>query len=202
MTDPQNPAGDTPAAPEPTAATPAPEAAAPAPETAAPAAPVADAPPSYEPAAPVADAPPSYEPAAPVADAPPAAPAAEQPYAAQPYSAQPYAAAPPAPYGPPAGTTVPGKTLGIVALVVVFFFSLVGLILGYVAKSQSKKAGVPNTPATVAIILGWVFLVLSIIATIIIIVVIAAGAGAYAEFCQELGSGVWELENGTTITCQ
>jgi hypothetical protein len=66
----------------------------------------------------------------------------------------------PAPAPAPA---VPGKTLGIVALIVAFFFSVVGLILGIVARNQSKAAGVENTPAKIAIILGIVFTVLSII---------------------------------------
>lgn len=61
----------------------------------------------------------------------------------------------------------PGKTLGIVALIVVFFVSLVGLILGLVAQSQSKTAGIPNTPAKVAVILGIIFLALQIVGGVI-----------------------------------
>lgn len=64
---------------------------------------------------------------------------------------------------PAPAPVVPGKTLGIVALIVTFFFSVVGLILGLVARSQSKAAGVQNTPATVAIILGIIFTVVSIL---------------------------------------
>lgn len=129
----------------------------------------------------------------------PVAPAA--PAAAPAYSAPAYAAAPPAYAGAAPVGTVPGKTLGIVALIVVFFFSLIGLILGYVARSQSKAAGVANTPAKVAIILGWVFLVLGIIVGIVAAVLFTQGIGALQEACTQLGDGVWELENGTTITC-
>ncbi len=86
-----------------------------------------------------------------------------------------YAAAPPAPVGAP--TEDPGRTLGIVALVLTFFFTLIGLILGYVARSQSKKAGFDNTPAKIAIILGWIFIalgiVIGIIWTIILVSVVA-----------------------------
>lgn len=64
---------------------------------------------------------------------------------------------------PAPAPVVPGKTLGIVALIVTFFFSVIGLILGIVARNQSKAAGVENTPAKVAIILGIVFTVLSIL---------------------------------------
>lgn len=62
---------------------------------------------------------------------------------------------------------VPGKTLGIVALIVTFFFSVVGLILGIVARNQSKAAGVENTPAKIAIILGIIFTVLAILGWIL-----------------------------------
>ena len=71
-------------------------------------------------------------------------------------------AAAPAPAAP---ATVPGKTLGIISilLTVPLGLSLIGLILGIVARNQSKAAGVENTPAKVAIILGIIFTVLSII---------------------------------------
>ena len=105
-------------------------------------------------------------------------------------------AAAPAPAAP---ATVPGKTLGIISilLTVPLGLSLIGLILGIVARGQSKKAGFKNTPATVGIVLG----ILGIIATVIIIVVVAGGAAALAGQCAELGSGVHELDNGVTITC-
>src|SRR5688572_12916182 len=51
----------------------------------------------------------------------------------------------------------PGKTLGIVGLVLVFFTVVIGLILSHIALAQSKKAGYSNTPAKVGVILGWIF---------------------------------------------
>ncbi len=89
-----------------------------------------------------------------------------------------YAPAPPAPVGPPIED--PGKTLGIVALVLAFVFTLLGLILGYVARSQSKKAGFDNTPARIAIILSWIFIGIGIVVSvlwIIFAVVIVASQG-------------------------
>ncbi|WP_396641799.1 hypothetical protein [Microbacterium sp.] len=70
-----------------------------------------------------------------------------------------------------------GKTLGIVALVAVFFIALLGLILGFVAQSQSKAAGVPNTPARVAIILGFVFLALQVVGGILALLFFLPYAG-------------------------
>jgi hypothetical protein len=96
-----------------------------------------------------------------------------------------------------APATVPGKTLGIVALIVTFFVSLLGIILGFVARSQSKSAGFKNTPATIAIVLGFIFL----IGTVIAIAVSVAGAGALLAQCADLGPGIHELDNGVTVTC-
>lgn len=141
---------------------------------------------------------PPAEGAVPPAPAPAPAPDA---YAAPAPAPSGYAAAPPPAYAPPASGSEPGKTLGIVALIVVFFFSLIGLILGYVARSQSKKAGVKNTPAKIAIILGWIFLALSIIATIIIAAVVIPAAAELARTCLELGPGTHTLSNGVTLTC-
>lgn len=69
----------------------------------------------------------------------------------------------------PPGTTYPGKTLGIVGLVLAFVFSLVGLILSAIALSQSKQAGYKNTPAKVGLILGIIFTAISVIWTIVAI---------------------------------
>ena len=81
--------------------------------------------------------------------------------------------------------TYPGKTLGIVAIVIAIFFSVIGLTLGFVARSQSRRAGFKNTPATIAIVLGFVFIAL----TIVVIVVVGAQIAAIAELCAEVGSG-------------
>ncbi len=77
-------------------------------------------------------------------------------------------------------TDYPGKTLGIVGLVLVFFTGIVGLILSHVAFAQSKAAGFPNTPAKVGIILGWIFVGLGIIFAIIFSILFAVGAAVYS----------------------
>ena len=139
------------------------------------------------------------DPAAPGASVPPAPPAAApaQP-AAAPTAPPAYAAAPPPQYGAPAPASVPGKTLGIVAFVVSFFASLIGLILGIVALVQSKKAGHKNGWALWAIILGAVFFVITIIAWILIGVF---AASAVSSLCDGMPSGTYELTTGGTITC-
>ena len=90
-----------------------------------------------------------------------------------------------------------GKTLGIVGLILAFFVSLAGLIVSLIAKSQSKKAGVPNGPATAGIVLSIIFLVIQLI---LLIVFIAGGAALFGQ-CAEYGPGVHELDNGVTLTC-
>lgn len=94
--------------------------------------------------------------------------------------------------------TFPGKTLGIVAIPVAIFFSVIGIILGFVAKSQSKGAGVKNTPATVAIVVGFVVLILTIIG---IVVSIAAAAALLSSACEGFDSGTYQTDTGVTITC-
>ncbi|WP_291039905.1 hypothetical protein [Herbiconiux sp.] len=63
----------------------------------------------------------------------------------------------------PAGTDFPGKTLGIVGLVVAIIANLIGLIISAIALSQSKKAGYKNTPALAGVIVGAILTVLGII---------------------------------------
>jgi hypothetical protein len=107
---------------------------------------------------------------------------------ATPYPQAPY---PQAPYQPvPAA---PGKVLGIVALIVTFFFSVLGAILGIVALVQSRGAGVKNGPAVAAIILGILF-------TLSWVVAFAVFFGTAFGTCSELGNGVHEV-NGVTWTC-
>lgn len=101
----------------------------------------------------------------------------ENPYGQQP--AAPYAQQAPAPYGQQPGpygapAVDPGKTLAIIAIILPFVgVGLVGLILGIVANSKSKKAGYKNTLAVVAIVIGILSVIGGIIATIVIIVTLA-----------------------------
>ncbi len=80
----------------------------------------------------------------------------------------------------PAGTDYPGKTLGIVGLVLTFVASLIGLIVSAIALNQSKQAGFTNTPAKIGVILGIIFLVIGVIFSIIYFAVIAAAIGSGA----------------------
>lgn len=89
-----------------------------------------------------------------------------------------------------------GKTLGVVGLILSFFSGPIGLIVSAVARSQSKKAGLKNGPATAGIVIG----LLSTIAIVIAIVAGVAGIAAVAGQCAELGDGVHEV-NGVTISC-
>jgi predicted cation transporter len=78
---------------------------------------------------------------------------------------------------PTPGTDYPGKTLGIVGLVLAIVFNLVGLIISIIANQQSKAAGYKNTPAKIGIIVGAILLVLGIIISIISVVASAALVG-------------------------
>ena len=125
----------------------------------------------------------------------------ENPYGQQPDSS-PYAQpAPygqqPAPYGAPA--VDPGKTMAIIAVILPFVgFSLVGLILGIIAKSKSKKAGYKNTLALVAIIISSIAIVISIIVAVFLIMYFADVA-AQAQACVDGAETV--TINGQIIEC-
>jgi hypothetical protein len=79
----------------------------------------------------------------------------------------------------PVGVDYPGKTLGIVGLIVAIFANLIGLIISIIALNQSKKAGYKNTPALAGVIVGAVLFVLSIIAVILWVVFVASLAATY-----------------------
>lgn len=127
-----------------------------------------DATPASQGAQPTPPAPPAQPAYGEYAQTPPAAPAYSQ-NAAPAYSAPAYNAAP-AYNGAAGGGTVPGKTLGIVAFIVSFFFGLLGLILGIVALVQSKKAGRGNGFAIAAIIIGAISVVVGLIVIFAVIV--------------------------------
>jgi hypothetical protein len=97
---------------------------------------------------------------------------------------------------PATGAVNPGKTTGIVGLVLAFLLPLIGFIVSLVARSQSKKAGLKNGPATAGIILGLIFT----LGELAVIIAIVVGAAAVTSQCATLGSGVHE-SNGVTITC-
>jgi hypothetical protein len=102
-----------------------------------------------------------------------------------------------APVPAPPGTDYPGKILGIVGLILVFFTTIIGLIVSAIALNQSKRAGYKNTPAKVGVILGIISVVLAVVALIVVFAVVLPGI---ASQCAELGPGVHEV-NGVTYTC-
>jgi hypothetical protein len=73
------------------------------------------------------------------------------------------------PVAAPPGTDYPGKTLGIVGLILAIITSVIGLVISIIANNQSKAAGYTNTPAKVGIILGIIFTVLNAIWIILVI---------------------------------
>jgi len=66
---------------------------------------------------------------------------------------------------PPAGAPAqdPGRTLGIVGLILAIFCNLIGMIISIIAYTRSKNAGYKNNIALAGIIVGAVLLVLSLI---------------------------------------
>ena len=113
------------------------------------------------------------------------------------------AAPPPAPgarVDAPPGVDYPGKTLGIVGLVLAFLSAVIGLIISVVANNQSKAAGYTNTPAKIGIIVGIIMTVIGVIIGIVAIIIAVTVAMNVAAQCADLGPGVHVLD-GVTYTC-
>jgi len=100
-------------------------------------------------------------------------------------------------YGAPAQD--PGKTLGIVGLVLSFLgcLSIVGLVLSIVALNKSKKAGYKNGVAVAGIIVG----ALVLIGTVIFGVLAWQGIQLFNEVCEGVPSGETVYRDGVEFTC-
>lgn len=143
------------------------------------------------------------------ANQPPAPPAYGTPttpppaYGAPAYSAPAYPNAPAYSGGTAPNGTTPGRTLGIVALILAIVpigLQLVGLILGIVGLVQSKKAGQKNGLALAAIIVSSVLIVIGIIVGIMALAAAATLANDIAVNCGTGGSGYVEIW-GQDVPC-
>lgn len=95
----------------------------------------------------------------------------------------------------------PGKTMGIISLVLGLLpFGLIGLILGIVARSKSKAAGYNNGIALAGIIVSSITMVIGAIIGILMVVGMVAGVSILNQKCKELGPGT-HYEGSTKITC-
>lgn len=124
-----------------------------------------------------------------------------------PDSGQPQAPQAPEQYAaqPAAGAEDPGKTLGIVGLVLAFVFALAGLIVSIVARNKSKQAGFKNPFATWGIILSIAFMVIGTIVGVLLgVATFAAVNSEMAELtsqvCDTMGPGQHTIQ-GETFDC-
>ncbi|SEQ68685.1 DUF4190 domain-containing protein [Microlunatus flavus] len=115
------------------------------------------------------------------------------PYATDPYAPAPYA---PAPYAPAPSAVDPGRTLGIVGLVLSFVAAAVGLVVSLVALRRSRRAGHRNGFALAGVVVGGVVTLLWVVG----LAVGGAALGGVAAKCAELGPGTHQV-GGTTYTC-
>ncbi|MFE9234360.1 DUF4190 domain-containing protein [Cellulosimicrobium funkei] len=97
----------------------------------------------------------------------------------------------------------PGKTMGIVGLVLSFLgcLSIVGLILSIVAFNKSKKAGYKNSLALAGIIVGAIVLVLTIIGSIVFFSTVGAVTQEVLDACSGVPSGTVVEVRGEPVTC-
>jgi heme/copper-type cytochrome/quinol oxidase subunit 1 len=64
---------------------------------------------------------------------------------------------------PPSAAADPGRTMGIVGLILAIFCSLIGMIVSILAFNKSKAAGYKNNIALAGIIVGAALFVIGII---------------------------------------
>ncbi len=93
-------------------------------------------------------------------------------------------------------TSYPGKTLGIIGVVLAVPVSLIGLVISIVALAQSKRAGYQNVPAIVGIIISAGLLLVGTAVVILLVVVFGNIIGQ----CAELGPGTHYVD-GVTYRC-
>jgi hypothetical protein len=72
----------------------------------------------------------------------------------------------------------PGKTLGIVGLVLAILAPVIGIIVSAIARSQSQKAGFQNQFAKIGLIVGIILTAVWLIGVIAYVVFFAAAIGA------------------------
>ncbi len=101
----------------------------------------------------------------------------------------------------PVGPTAvnPGKTLGIVSLILsIIGAGVVGIILGAVGLSKSKKAGMGNGLALAGIIVG----AISTVFGILFFTLLMIGASAIVSTCADAAPGAQVVtSDGTRIDC-
>lgn len=90
----------------------------------------------------------------------------------------------------------PGRTLGIVGLVLAFVANVVGLVVSIVALRRSRRAGFKNGVALAGVVVGG----LSTLALVLAVGLGGLALGGVAKKCQELGPGT-HVVNGVTYTC-
>lgn len=97
----------------------------------------------------------------------------------------------------------PGRTMGIVGLVLSFLgcLSIVGIILSIVALNKSKKAGYGNGVAVAGIIVGAVVLIGTIIGSIVLFSAVGEVGQEVLDACSGLPSGTVVEVRGAEVTC-
>lgn len=95
-------------------------------------------------------------------------------------------------------TEDPGKTLGIVGFILSLLgFGLISLVVSWIARSKSKKAGFSNGLALAGIIISAITVVIT---SVIIFFMVSAGMKA-AEYCKENGTTVRNADGSVSMNC-
>ncbi len=95
----------------------------------------------------------------------------------------------------------PGATLGLIGLISAFVFCPLGVALGIIGFMKSKKAGFKNNKALAGIIVGSVFMAISLI---IVISAFSSVNKALDDFKKDCASknGTYEEEESGSYKCE
>lgn len=91
----------------------------------------------------------------------------------------------------------PGRTMGVVGIVLAFLLPLIGLVVSIKANLKSKKAGHKNSLARAGIVIATIMTILSLVFAAYFVLTV----NKTIKFCNENGPGIHTTEDGLTITC-
>ncbi len=75
----------------------------------------------------------------------------------------------------------PGQTLGIVSIIMIFVFPLLGIVLGAMSRNKSKTAGMPTKLGTIGFAINIVVTVVSVLAAILFVVLVVMASNSDAS---------------------
>ena len=94
----------------------------------------------------------------------------------------------------------PGQVFGILSIVMIFVFPLLGIVFGALSRSKSKAANMPTGLGTAGLIVNIIITVISTLVVGLFILLAIIGAAASTDTATDSDSSVFESTVSTTST--